>query len=138
MFFIILYDENVNNPYSALYLHRPTQRDLSELIYYCYIWYNLTKGDNKYSLVYIFVVPFCYAIPYQRRFYFGKGESICVVVCTMYVHLTHGKCCCLSLIKLQSFLTQEIYTEFSRIWDWFSIRRILFQCFLLQNHPFIA
>ena len=32
----------------------------------------------------------------------------------------------------------NIQPKFSRIWDWFSIRRILFQCFLLQNHPFIA
>ena len=32
----------------------------------------------------------------------------------------------------------NIQPKFSRIWDWFSIRRILLQCFLLQNHPFIA
>ena len=31
----------------------------------------------------------------------------------------------------------NIQPEYSRIWDWFSIRRILFQCFLF-HHPFIA
>jgi len=39
---------------------------------------------------------------------------------------------------IEYILNRIYHPKFSRIWDWFSIKRILFQYFLLQNHPFIA
>ena len=70
----------------------------------------------------------------------SEGLSVCMSVCNTLAPLLFFPLPSSPLLSppLPSQIIQiNIQPEFSRIWDWFSIRRILFQCFLLQNHPFI-